>query len=457
MKSQKVMNNKIENINGVDFLSLEIVKINQKEHFFHVAKAPAKQIVEMFTVSPAEYDIKKYSELAEKNIDEKDYYDTIVKNKKKQTDFQRDKDTSRVKKIKDYINTNEYAFFPNTIICTIECIEIPEEEEIGDFISSNSGNESTTTSYFVQFENKQHVFIPIVEKSILVIDGQHRLEGLKEYFKTAENDDNFEYEILLSLFIGFDRAIVAQQFYTINYEQKPVNKSILYHLMGEFSDEIDEITVLHNFTRLLNEYEKSPFHHRIKMLGKIPKNAEDRQLYSISQAFIIDELIKTISKKSINSFYQPCFLYYFIHKDLQIEIVKFIMRFFNAVKELRNDWNKPNESILSKGMGVAALIKVLQLLIPILFIEKFEKDAVRLIKVDKDSLKSFLEGIDKVDLKPFSGQGSAGSISKIKEAFIEGISFFNCESYTVFEENFKEKYLIEFKNWNNTNVKEQDY
>jgi DGQHR domain-containing protein len=450
------MNNKIEKINGIDFLSLEVVKINQKEHFFHVAKAPAKQIVEMFTVSPAEYDIKKYSELAEKNIDEKDYYDTIVKNKKKQTDFQRDKDTSRVKKIRDYLNTNEYAFFPNTIICTIECIEIPEDEEVGDFILLNSGNESTTTSYFFQQENKQYVLIPVVEKSILVIDGQHRLEGLKEYFETVENDDNFQYEILLSLFIGFDRAIVAQQFYTINYEQKPVNKSILYHLMGEFSDEIDEITVLHNFTRLLNEYEKSPFHHRIKMLGKTPKNAEDRHLYSISQAFIIDELIKTISKKSINSFYQPCFLYYFTNKDLQIEIVKFIIRFFNAVKELRNDWNEPNESILSKGMGVAAMIKVIQLLIPILFIEKFEKDATKLIKVDKDSIKSYLEGIDEVDLKPFSGQGSAGSISKIKEAFIEGISFFNCTTYSVFEEAFKEKYLKEFKDWNLTNIKEQD-
>jgi len=440
----------------MDFLSLDVVKINQKEHFFHVAKAPAKQIVEMFTVSPAEYDIKKYSELAEKNIDEKDYYDTIVKNKKKQTDFQRDKDTSRVKKIRDYINTNEYAFFPNTIICTIECIEIPEGEEIENFMSLNFGSESTTTSYFVQIENKQRVLIPVVEKSILVIDGQHRLEGLKEYYKTVENDDNLEYEILLSLFIGFDRAIVAQQFYTINYEQKPVNKSILYHLMGEFSDEIDEITVLHNFTRLLNEYEKSPFHHRIKMLGKIPKNAEDRHLYSISQAFIIDELIKTISKKSINSFYQPCFLYYFIHKDLQIEIVKFIMRFFNVVKELRDDWNEPNESILSKGMGVAALIKVLQLLLPILFIEKFEKDAAKLIKLDKESLKSYLEGIENVDLEPFSGQGSAGSISKIKEAFIEGISFFDCTSYSVFEETYKEKYLKEYKEWNSANIKEQD-
>ena len=62
------MNSEIININGVDFLSLEIKKVNQKDHFFHIAMAPANQIIKMFTVSPAEYDIKKYSELAEKNV-----------------------------------------------------------------------------------------------------------------------------------------------------------------------------------------------------------------------------------------------------------------------------------------------------------------------------------------------------------------------------------------------------
>jgi len=448
------MDRKIEIINGFEFLSLEIEKISQKGHFFNIAIAPAKQIVKMFTVSPAEYDIKKYSELAEKNIDEKDYYDTIVSNKKKQTDFQREKDTGRVNKIRDYIDSNEYAFFPNTIICTIECIEIPEEEDIKNFIFKSTEIESSTISYFIQRNDKTIVLIPIIEKSILVIDGQHRLEGLKEYFTSTEPNENIEYDLLLSLFIGFDRAIIAQQFYTINYEQKPVNKSILYHLMGEFSDEIDEITILHNFTRLLNEYEKSPFYHRIKMLGRIPKNAEDRHLYSISQAFIIDELIKTVSKKSINSFYQPCFLFYLSSNELQIEIVKFLIRYFTAVKELRDDWNDPTQSILSKGMGVGALIKVLQLLIPILFKDKFNRDPLELIKIDLKSIKLLLGGIENVDLAPFSGQGSEGSISKIKEAFVEGIDFFNCDKFSEFEDSFKKNYLSNFKAWNKSIINE---
>jgi len=450
------MNSNIKIINGIKYLELDMRKVTQKGHFFHVAIAPANEIVNMFTVSPAEYDIKKYTELANKNIDEKEYYDSIVANKKKQTDFQRDKDTGRVNKIKEYIDSNEYAFFPNTIICTIDCIEIPEEEDINSFINNNTELESSSTSYFINEDGKDRVLIPIIEKSILVIDGQHRLEGLKEYFKGINTSDSFEYDLLLSLFIGFDRAIIAQQFYTINYEQKPVNKSILYHLMGEFSDEIDEITILHNFTRLLNEYDKSPFYHRIKMLGKIPKNAEGRNLYSISQAFIIDELIKTISKKSINSLYQPCFLYFLKSNDTQIEIIKFIIRYFNAVKELREDWTTPNKSIISKGMGVAALIKVMQLAIPILFIDKYDKNPNELIKISTESLKSVLAGIETVDLSPFSGQGSAGSITKIKEAFVEGITFFKSDSFSEFESTFKKKYLSEYKEWNKSNIEKLD-
>jgi DGQHR domain-containing protein len=441
----------IETYNNFDFLSLEIVEVTQKDHIFYIAKAPAFEICKMFTVSPAEYDIKKYTELARKHIDEKDYYESIILNKEKQTDFQREKNISRVKEISKYIKNNEYAFFPNSVICTIECIEVAEDVDIEEFISSSQESYSSTTSFLIRSENTNIVLIPIVEKSILVIDGQHRLEGLKEYIK-SEDIFNFEYDILLSFFIGFDRAVVAQQFYTINYEQKPVNKSILYHLMGEFSDEINELTMLHNFTRLLNEYDKSPFYHRIKMLGKTPKNVVDRKLYSISQAFIIDELIKTISTKSINSLYQPCFLYYTLNSDSQIEIIKFIMRFFNAVKSLRKDWNDPNMSILSKGMGVAALIKVIQLMIPILFIDMYNKNADELIKIDLESIKLILVGIKTVDLSPFSGQGSAGSITKIKEAFVEGIDFFKCDSFSEFESDFKSKYLNEYKEWNKSNI-----
>ncbi|NPA44854.1 MAG: DGQHR domain-containing protein [Chlorobi bacterium] len=440
------MNSQVIKIKDKEFLKLEIEKIIQKDNAFYIAKAPAREIVKMFTVSPAEYDIKKYSDLVSKNDDEQEYYNKIIDSKKKQVNFQRTKDKTRVNKIRDYIKNNEYAFFPNTIICTIDSILIDKTQDYKTFIENNINRESSTTSYLIDENKTKKVLIPIIEKSILVIDGQHRLEGLKEFYNNS--NEEIQYDILLSLFIGFDRAIIAQQFYIINYEQKPVNKSILYHLMGEFSDEIDEITILHNFTRLLNEFDKSPFYNRIKMLGKVPKGASRGHKYSISQAFLIDELIKTISKKSINSIYQPIFLYYFLNKNLQIEIVKFIIKFFNAVKSLRNDWETPQTSILSKGMGIAALIRVMQLLVPIIFIDKYENNPQKLISISQKDIELLLTGIESVDLSPFSGQGSAGSISKIKVALIEGIHFFNYSNYSKFESEFKITYLPKFKEWN---------
>ncbi len=83
------MNSLIIKIKGHPFLELDIEKIKQKDNAFYLAKAPAREIIKMFTVSPAEYDIKKYSDLVSKNQDEKEYYDRIIESKRKQTDFQR--------------------------------------------------------------------------------------------------------------------------------------------------------------------------------------------------------------------------------------------------------------------------------------------------------------------------------------------------------------------------------
>jgi DGQHR domain-containing protein len=422
------------------------VKIIQKSQVFYIAKAPASEIIKMFTVSPAKYDVRKLQLLASTFKDEQGYYNSLISNKNekiKKTDFQRDKDVNRVNKISKFLLENEYSYFPNTIICTCDLIDT-EKDNKPDEIVENYYTENQTLSFLTTKGNDFYLYIPIINNSILVIDGQHRLEGLKKY---CEENNECQFEIILSFFLDLDRAIIAQQFYTINYEQKSVNKSILYHLMGEFSDEINELTLLHNYVRILNELDKSPFYSRIKMLGKTPPElgANEKQKLSISQAFLIDELLKTISKKSYNSIYQPIFLKSFNSNDLQISIVKTIINFFNAVEHLRPDWNTPEVSVLSKGLGVGALIKVLQFLVPMLYIDNFFRDYERTMNLSKENYIEFLKGIEDLNIKSFSGQGGAGSISKIKEAMVEKIEYFNANSYAEFEDRFKTHYLQEFK------------
>ncbi|MDT8444691.1 MAG: DGQHR domain-containing protein [Desulfuromonadales bacterium] len=170
--------------------------------------------------------------------------------------------------------------------------------------------------------------------------------------------------------LDYDRSIIARLFYTINYTQKSVNKSLLYHLTAEFSTEINEINFLHDVVKALNESEKSPFFKRIKMLGVSPRemDSDDKKMMTLSQAFLIDYFLYTLIAKKVSSAIQPIFYYYYKH-DERFAIVRFIVSYFTAAKEILPEWDNPKESMISKSVGVGALIKVLNYVFIKIFIE----------------------------------------------------------------------------------------
>lgn len=164
-----------------------------------------------------------------------------------------------------------------------------------------------------------------------------------------------------------------------------------------------------------------------------------------------------ISRSALSSAYQPIFLFYYTKKEYQIDIIRFIVKFFTSVKKLRPDWNDPENSLLSKGMGVAALLKTLQLIFPIIFIDKWQKDASKFRSCTPDELAQYIEGIQSVDFSregEFGGVGSAGSINKIKEQIITNSIFLGKPSYNSFEDKYRTKYLPVFKNWLRVNAKD---
>lgn len=453
------------NHNGEKFLVLELIDVNQKGQTFYLGKILASDLLKIFTVRPAKYDVYKNSSLANSFPSEKEYYQHLIE-KNKETisdkDFQRKFNPSRVSSIRKFIEENEYPFFPNTIIANCELLNDYEElnldtsNSINDFLKLK--NRPKHLSFFSN-ENDQHkLIIPYIESSLLIIDGQHRLEGLKKVKREILN----EYELIVSFIIGLDRSTIAQQFYTINYEQKPVNKSLLYHLTGEFSTDLNELTYLHHVVKILNELENSPFHKRIKMLGVNPPNIdrEEKRLLSVSQAFLIDQLIRTISKNSKNSIYQPIFLIYYLNEEKQIEIVRFIIKYFKAISDLIPGWENPDGSIASKGMGIGAFIKVLHLIFPIIFFDKWEEEPENISNVKVDEIKDFLNGIENVDFSKegkFGGVGSGGSINKIKEEIIVELNYIQSDNYNEFEEKFRKMYLPKFKDWTDTVLREYSY
>ena len=407
----------------------------------------------MYTVRPTQYDIDKNSALAKVFPDEQEYYEHIVNEKKKVLNdkgFQRKFSLSRVKEIAEFLDDDPYPFFPNSIIATCD-LAYSDPIEDTEFLYKDvekkaEGSSIDHMAYILDEDNKRYALIPYKPNTILVIDGQHRIEGLKR----TEVLYKSSYDLFLTLIVGYDRSVVAKQFYTINYEQKSVNKSLLYHLMGEFSTDIDEISFLHNTVKILNELSVSPFYKRVKMLGSVPDDAtpEERKLLSVSQAALIDHLIPTISGSAMNSLYPPIFWYYYYKDDYRSQIINVISRFFRAVRDLQPDWDRPESNLISKSMGIGALVKVLQFLWVKLLADKYDNSFINILDIEKDDFKKVLSGLENVDFSregPFGRVGSAGSMNKIKEEIIEKVEYFKADNYlnfvTLFKDEYKKQYV----------------
>lgn len=442
-----------------DFIKLEILPVTQKAQTFYIGKLPAKEFLKLYTVEPAEYNIEKQIKIAEKFQDEDSYYKYLIQPSEKKIakrEFERKESKTRIKEIKKFLETEKYALFPNTIIVSCDLINnyldnAPDTkfDTLGD--SKEIFDERPNLSFLEKSKEGIYIYVPCVEKSILIIDGQHRVRGLELAEPKVSND----YELLISFIIDFDKSVLARLFYTINYTQKSVNKSLLYQLSGEFSYELTETKFMHESVKILNEIEKSPFYKRVKMLGTIPKDIskKDKQNMTVSQAFLIDYLVGTISEKKAlsRSIYQPIFLYYYKKEKEQIEIIRFLIKYFNAIKQIRKkDWNNPEKSIICKTIGVGAFIRVLYFLYIKMFIHEFKSDPQKIKDIKMEDLIEKLKGIEKVNFDKtgeFGGVGSAGSLNKLMEKLIESISYFEIDKYKEFLKIYKVKYLNPFKDW----------
>ena len=121
-----------------------------------------------------------------------------------------------------------------------------------------------------------------------VIDGQHRIEGLKNY-------KGEEFEVNVCIFIEIDVAREGYIFSTVNLAQTKVNKSLAYDLF-ELAKSRSPQKLCHNVAVALDQNEKSPFYHRIKRLGVA---TEGRFNETLTQATFVEALIVYISKDPV--------------------------------------------------------------------------------------------------------------------------------------------------------------
>lgn len=202
-----------------------------------------------------------------------------------------------------------------------------------------------------------------------IIDGQHRIDGLKGY-------SGPRFQLNVTIFVDMDIEDQALLFATINLKQTPVGKSLAYDLF-EFAKTRSPQKTCHNIAKLLNSKEGSPFYRRIMILGV----ATGEPTETITQAGFIDRLIGYLSEDPMSDrdalkrkeTLQPVeaamirvrkliFRNMFV-KDRDAEIARVMWNYFLAVAaRWPKAWQfKQQGLILNRTTGFRALMRFLPL------------------------------------------------------------------------------------------------
>jgi len=247
---------------------------------------------------------------------------------------QREQSKKRINEISEYCSDTD-ATFPTPIVVAI-----------------NLGADVRIDENYIHFNGNEIIGD--------VIDGQHRLEGLKK----SEYINDFELPVVFMFDLeSYHKAYV---FSIINSKQARVNMSLIYDLFA-LSQTKSPYKTCHEIARALNKEFDSPFYRRLKMLGK---KEEGQELASLSQGTFIKYLLSLITNNAdkdtraikrnialVEDDRRPLRKYFISDDDAVIH--KIILNLFSAVKKVFNEeWSNPDKFILSKPIGFGSIIKI---------------------------------------------------------------------------------------------------
>jgi DGQHR domain-containing protein len=253
---------------------------------------------------------------------------------------QRDLSEDRVAEIRQYVTTVD-ASFPTSVILAISSADAELDQQ--------------------QSQLKIRRDVNVAK----IIDGQHRVAGLKDY-------SGAPFFVNVTIFLDMDLEDQAMVFATINLKQTKVSKSLAYDLY-EFAKKRSPQKTSHNVAKLLNFEKSSPLEGRIKILGK----ASGRGLELITQATFVDRLLRLITRDAMGDKDKlkrgkplvPATLeerrtlifrnWFIAQRDA--EIAKCLWNYFDAV---RNTWQAAWDTsqrgmVLARTTGFAALMRLL--------------------------------------------------------------------------------------------------
>lgn len=311
--------------------------------------------------------------------------------------FQRVFDKRRANPIAEFLKTQD-ATLPGTIVLAANYSEdgkfIDDDDDV--FESKKCWKVRRCPNVDGHQDYLYELNIPCnPTKSAMVVDGQHRIGGFKD-----QSDEVLSMEVPCAIFLDLPIPLQAYVFATINFNQKPVNKSLNYELFAFDIDNEkpstwspDKLAVY--LSRRLNADEKSPLRGHIK-IGALDCTEEAKgrnNTWKISTATIVAGIMLLITKNLQNDRNRmnqapisnrdrtlliglncdddklPLRTLYISNDDNLIYII--ILNYFIAVEALFNS-NDTSFEVFHKTAGVTALFKVFQ----ILLIDIFNSDAI---------------------------------------------------------------------------------
>lgn len=182
--------------------------------------------------------------------------------------------------------------------------------------------------------NTARLFLKNGSKSLIIVDGQHRLGELADV----------SLSLSFMAFIGLDLRTEMSLFSVINSKAKGLPSSLTDYLQSKLVNDIAQEAPHLFLAKRLNEDPDSPWHRLIRYGGETTSGLKRRTSLRMMQKSINHLLKRFRSKKAISIDYY----YNIIHS------------FWDAVREtFPEEWEDHRHHLLSKGVGLYSLMLLL--------------------------------------------------------------------------------------------------
>lgn len=434
LQTLKIMHS-MTNLNKYHILN--VIEVRQLQNgIVFIGKIKFNQLIKIF-------------KLTERKENIKDPFDnSTLTLTKKDEEFQRQLSDKKLREIQEYLQEEilqiekgkSLGMFPSSVILynrsyELDDLELKNKNEkltdkdeviLTEEIISDSYKSDLDCCFYIPDEedgNQYKLYIPDNPNTTLIVDGQHRFFGTKLLYNKLK-DSNIkkiveDFEFIITYLVGFDIYEVGQIFATVNFNQKPVNRSLYYDIFGSAPQTDREgnlqndIRLAHDLVLHLNNNENSPINSMIKLLGK--------GYGMFSQAFFVFNMLRVFRTGIWNNY-----LIDYINNGKEYKnIAKFMKAYFQALQEAYpSSWPKKvqkgdklvysayyYEYILCKTTGLGAFFRLIKYVYPVVKEdpERYESNILVIFnKIGDDQAKKLFSKTGE-----YGGSGSEGLQDKL--------------------------------------------